>query len=178
MRVSHKVTIDAPASAVWDLLGEPSLYPRFLRDVTHAEPDNIKANYTLALAYRAKRDLAQNAPADFEKNNKDMKESYVRALSGRAFTDDDYTTQGNAAFELDGLRQPNALHAALALYDQALRINPHAVYALSGRADVYKKSRHYQLAVENYNAARRLHPHDKELLQRLTEARTLLAFGG
>src|ERR1035437_9841076 len=38
MRVSHKVTIDAPASAVWDLLGEPSLYPRFLRDVTRWEP--------------------------------------------------------------------------------------------------------------------------------------------
>lgn len=34
MRVSHEVTVDAPASAVWELIGDPSLYPRFLRDVT------------------------------------------------------------------------------------------------------------------------------------------------
>jgi len=62
--------------------------------------------------------------------------------------------------------------------DQALRINPHAVYAFSGRADVYKKAGHYQLAVENYDAAWRLHPHDKELPRQLTEAHTLPAFGG
>ncbi len=38
MRVSQHVTIDAPAAAVWELVGEPLLYPRFLRDVTRWEP--------------------------------------------------------------------------------------------------------------------------------------------
>jgi fatty-acyl-CoA synthase len=38
MRVSRQATIDAPASAVWELVGDPSLYPRFLRDVTRWEP--------------------------------------------------------------------------------------------------------------------------------------------
>jgi acyl-CoA synthetase (AMP-forming)/AMP-acid ligase II/uncharacterized membrane protein len=38
MRVSQQVTIDAPAPAVWALVGDPRLYPRFLRDVTRWEP--------------------------------------------------------------------------------------------------------------------------------------------
>jgi uncharacterized membrane protein len=38
MRVSQQVTIDAPASVMWELIGEPLLYPRFLRDVTRWEP--------------------------------------------------------------------------------------------------------------------------------------------
>jgi acyl-CoA synthetase (AMP-forming)/AMP-acid ligase II/uncharacterized protein YndB with AHSA1/START domain len=38
MRVSQRITIDAPPAAVWELVGEPSLYPRFLRDVTRWEP--------------------------------------------------------------------------------------------------------------------------------------------
>jgi tetratricopeptide (TPR) repeat protein len=121
-----------------------------LSKVISADPDDIKANYALALAYDVKRSLVKNSPAEVQKYSKKMKQSYLRALSGRAFTDEDYTTQGNAAFEL------NALHEALALYGQAIRINPHAVYALSGRANVYKKSGHYQLAVDNYNAAVKL----------------------
>ena len=38
MRVSHEVTIDAPVAAVWELIGDPLLYPRFLRDITQWEP--------------------------------------------------------------------------------------------------------------------------------------------
>jgi non-ribosomal peptide synthetase component F/ribosome-associated toxin RatA of RatAB toxin-antitoxin module len=38
MRVSQQVTINAPAAAVWELIGEPPLYPRFLRDVTRWDP--------------------------------------------------------------------------------------------------------------------------------------------
>jgi acyl-CoA synthetase (AMP-forming)/AMP-acid ligase II/uncharacterized membrane protein len=38
MRVSQQVTIDASATAVWELVGDPRLYPRFLRDVTRWEP--------------------------------------------------------------------------------------------------------------------------------------------
>ncbi len=38
MRVSQHVTIDASASAVWELISEPPLYPRFLRDVTRWDP--------------------------------------------------------------------------------------------------------------------------------------------
>ncbi|HZE05667.1 MAG TPA: AMP-binding protein, partial [Solirubrobacteraceae bacterium] len=38
MRVVQHVTIDAPESAVWELIREPSLYPRLLRDVTRWEP--------------------------------------------------------------------------------------------------------------------------------------------
>ena len=37
MRASQEVSIDAPAAALWELIGEPSLYPRFLRDVTRWE---------------------------------------------------------------------------------------------------------------------------------------------
>ena len=38
MRVSRQVTIDAPAAAAWKLVGDPSLYPRFLRDIMRWEP--------------------------------------------------------------------------------------------------------------------------------------------
>jgi hypothetical protein len=38
MRVSHQVTIEAPVAAVWELIGDPPLYPRFLRDITQWEP--------------------------------------------------------------------------------------------------------------------------------------------
>jgi uncharacterized membrane protein len=38
MRVSHEVTIDAPVAAVWELIGEPPLYPRFLRHITQLDP--------------------------------------------------------------------------------------------------------------------------------------------
>jgi fatty-acyl-CoA synthase len=37
VRASQEVSIDAPAAALWELIGEPSLYPRFLRDVTRWE---------------------------------------------------------------------------------------------------------------------------------------------
>ena len=37
MRVSHQITIDGTAPAVWELIGEPSLYPRYLRDITRWE---------------------------------------------------------------------------------------------------------------------------------------------
>ena len=38
MRLSDGVTIDAPVGAVWELIGDPLLYPRFLRDITQWEP--------------------------------------------------------------------------------------------------------------------------------------------
>ena len=37
MRVSQQVTIDAPPGAVWELIGAPLMYPRFLRDVRRWE---------------------------------------------------------------------------------------------------------------------------------------------
>jgi acyl-CoA synthetase (AMP-forming)/AMP-acid ligase II/uncharacterized protein YndB with AHSA1/START domain len=37
MRVSHQITIDRTAAEVWELIGEPSLYPRYLRDVSRWE---------------------------------------------------------------------------------------------------------------------------------------------
>ena len=37
MRASQEGSIDAPAAALWEPIGEPSLYPRFLRDVTRWE---------------------------------------------------------------------------------------------------------------------------------------------
>jgi acyl-CoA synthetase (AMP-forming)/AMP-acid ligase II/uncharacterized membrane protein len=38
MRVSGELTIDAPVAAVWELIGDPLLYPRFLRDITRWDP--------------------------------------------------------------------------------------------------------------------------------------------
>lgn len=140
-----------------------------LTEVTDVQPDNISANYVLGLAYAAKRSLVKNAPADLERYGDMMKQGYLRALGGRAFTDEEYTTQGNAAYEL------NLPHQALTLYGQALRINPHAVYALSGRAGVYKRAGHYQLAIENYRAALTLHPNEKQLRRELLEAQNQLA---
>ncbi|MGO9794398.1 MAG: AMP-binding protein [Solirubrobacteraceae bacterium] len=37
MRVSQQVTIDAPPGAVWELIGAPLMYPRFLRDIRRWE---------------------------------------------------------------------------------------------------------------------------------------------
>ena len=38
MRVSERVTIHAPAAAVWDLVGDPMRYPRFMSGITRWEP--------------------------------------------------------------------------------------------------------------------------------------------
>jgi acyl-CoA synthetase (AMP-forming)/AMP-acid ligase II/uncharacterized protein YndB with AHSA1/START domain len=50
MRVSQQMTIDAPATAVWALVGDPRLYPRFLRDVTRWE--TVAANTADRPRYR------------------------------------------------------------------------------------------------------------------------------
>ena len=44
MRISEQVTIDAPPAAVWELIGAPLMYPRFLRDVRRWDPIETDAD--------------------------------------------------------------------------------------------------------------------------------------
>lgn len=55
MRVSHELTIDASAAAVWELVGEPLLYPRFLRDITRWDPVSGDEGWPPALRHRGSR---------------------------------------------------------------------------------------------------------------------------
>jgi tetratricopeptide (TPR) repeat protein len=158
-----------------------------VQTVTDEQPENIQGNYYFALAHGIRQSMPAQSPSSCEKRratqtNEDnpcadqtdsalMKCGYLRALSARAFTDEDYTTQGNAAADL------HQFHRALTLYAQALHVNARAVYALSGAARVYETTGHYRRAIANYDAALRLHPHEAELRNALHEAQVQLAFG-
>jgi tetratricopeptide (TPR) repeat protein len=146
------------------------------RDALKVRPVHIKANYQLAVALAVKRELDPNlSESERRTYHEDSRRYYLTALGAQAFSDDEFTDQGNAAFTL------GENHLAAKLYGRAIGMNRGAVYAYSGLGELYRRSKKYDQALADYTIAANLHQRERalheqvQMLSQLIRPRTLTA---